>query len=139
MRHLSLLLLNPDLADPPPVTPRFDRAHHQGKSSLQQASKHTILTRCWRAQVKGTTKFAKIYQVRPPLLPSRRRPPGSVNSKPTLIPQAVAQQTGKDKGSFTLTHEGRRVGENETPADVSWSSPCPPLFPIPSAHTLDNR
>ncbi|GAA5966905.1 hypothetical protein JCM8115_006199 [Rhodotorula mucilaginosa] len=57
------LLLNPDLADPPPV--------------------------------KGTTKFAKIYQ-------------------------AVAQQTGKDKGSFTLTHEGRRVGENETPADLDF-------------------
>lgn len=44
------------------------------------------------------------------------------NSTP-VFPQAVAQQTGKDKGSFTLTHEGRRVNDYETPADVSWSSP----------------
>ncbi|KWU43680.1 hypothetical protein RHOSPDRAFT_34828 [Rhodotorula sp. JG-1b] len=65
-----------------------------------ESTKHTLTIRLGTDQdgvplpllVKGSTKFAKIYQ-------------------------AVAQQTGKDKGSFTLTHEGRRVNDYETPAD----------------------
>lgn len=66
-----------------------------------ESTKHTLTIRLGTDQdeltikVKGTTKFAKIYQ-------------------------AVAQQTGKDKGSFTLTYEGTRVNENETPADLDF-------------------
>ncbi|GAA5866653.1 hypothetical protein JCM3774_001948 [Rhodotorula dairenensis] len=65
------------------------------------ASKHTLTIRLGSDQdeltikVKGTTKFAKIYH-------------------------AVAQQTGKEKGTFILTRDGQRVNEVETPADLDF-------------------
>ncbi|KAG0664208.1 hypothetical protein C6P46_001672 [Rhodotorula mucilaginosa] len=84
-------------ADAGDVKPNLESTKHTltirlGTDQDELTIKASLL---YSRRVKGTTKFAKIYQ-------------------------AVAQQTGKDKGSFTLTHEGRRVGENETPADLDF-------------------
>ncbi|POY73904.1 hypothetical protein BMF94_3075 [Rhodotorula taiwanensis] len=46
-------------------------------------------------KVKGTTKFGKIYA-------------------------AVANQTGKDDGSFIITYDGERVDKNATPEELGF-------------------
>lgn len=97
------------------------RAHDQGERARPhaRAARGRPRLTVTPTQVKGTTKFAKIYQVRVHFS-SCHSPPSTSGTPdwPHLGAQAVAQQTGKDKGTFVLTRDGQRINEVETPAEV---------------------